>query len=74
MTETVQATEPTLKLKFLSHGTLQSKDLEAARKFYAEFLGFEVIRTTNISLMIRLGGQHIYAVVKIESTTPKCRF
>ncbi len=73
MTETVQATEPTLKLKFLSHGTLQSKDLEAARKFYAEFLGFEVIRTSNISLMIRLGGQHIYAVVenrKLDTEMP----
>ncbi len=64
MTETVQATEPALKLKFLSHGTLESKDLEAARKFYAEFLGFEVIRTSKISLMIRLGGHHIYAVVE----------
>ncbi len=64
MTETVQATEPALKLKFLSHGTLESKDLEAARKFYAEFLGFEVIRTSNISLMIRLGGHNIYAFVE----------
>ena len=64
MTETTQAAEPALKLKFLSHGTLESKDLEASRKFYEEFLGCEVVRTSNISMMVRLGGQHIYAVVE----------
>ena len=50
--------------KFLSHGTLGSKDLEATRKFYTEFLGLEVIRTSKISLMVRLGGDHVYAVVQ----------
>jgi len=54
----------TLKLKFLSHGTLETKDIDFARKFYEEFMGFEVIRTSKISLWIRLGGQHIYAVVQ----------
>ena len=39
---------PTLKLKFISHGTLESKDLEFTRKFYEEFLGFEVVRTSKI--------------------------
>lgn len=55
--------EPALKLKFLSHGTLESRDLEFSRKFYEEFLGLEVHRTSPISLMVRLGGQHVYAVV-----------
>jgi hypothetical protein len=27
------ASAPRLKLKFLSHGTLESKDLEASRRF-----------------------------------------
>jgi len=54
----------TLKLKFLSHGTLETKDIDFARKFYEEFMGFEVVRTSKISLWIRLGGQHIYAVVQ----------
>ena len=49
--------EPTLKLKFLSHGTLESKDLDFTRKFYEEFMGFEVIRPAKISLWIRLGGK-----------------
>lgn len=53
-----------IKSKFLSHGTLGSKDLEATRKFYTEFLGLEVIRTSRISLMVRLGGDHVYAVVQ----------
>ena len=61
--ETQRAKEPTLKLKFLSHGTLESKDLAFTRRFYEEFFGFEVVQTSKISLMVRLGGQHTYAVV-----------
>ena len=38
------ATDPTLKLNFLSHGTLESKDLDKTREFYTEFLGLEVVR------------------------------
>src|SRR5438067_688164 len=52
-----------LKTKSISHGTLGSKDLEATRRFYEEFLGLEVVRTSPVSLMIRLGGNHVYAVV-----------
>src|SRR5271156_2350782 len=57
--------ESTLNLKFLSHGTLESKDLEFTRKFYEEFFGFEVVRPSKISLWFRLGGQHIYVVVQV---------
>ena len=57
---------PTLKLKFLSHGTLESKDLEFTRRFYQEFLGFEVVRPSKISLWCRLGGPHIYVVVVVQ--------
>lgn len=56
--------KPALSLRFLSHGTLESRDLEATRKFYEEFLGLEVHRTSPVSLMVRLGGQHVYAVVQ----------
>jgi catechol 2,3-dioxygenase-like lactoylglutathione lyase family enzyme len=55
--------QPALKLNFLSHGTLESRDLEFTRKFYEEFLGLEVHRTSPISLVVRLGGPHVYAVV-----------
>ena len=54
---------PAIKTNFLSHGTLGSKDLDATRRFYEEFLGLEVVRTSPVSLMIRLGGNHVYAVV-----------
>ena len=65
---------PTLKTKFLSHGTLESKDLEFTRRFYTEFLGLEVIRTSKVSIWARLGGQRIIVVVqstgKAKETMP----
>src|SRR5882724_1097927 len=66
-----QFVEPTLKLKFLSHGTLESEDLGFTRKFYEEFLGLEVVRSSNISLWCRLGGQHIYVVVQVREDRKK---
>ncbi len=53
-----------IKPKFISHGTLASRDLEKTRKFYEEFLNLEVVRTSPMSLMVRLNGQHVYAVVQ----------
>jgi catechol 2,3-dioxygenase-like lactoylglutathione lyase family enzyme len=63
-------TTPRLKLNFLSHGTLESKDLEASRKFYQDFLGLEVVRTSPISLLIRLGGTNTIAVVQSANKKP----
>jgi len=54
---------PALKLNFLSHGTLESRDLVFSRRFYEEFLGLEVVQTSPISLLIRLGGPNTIAVV-----------
>lgn len=62
-TEPRAQVEPALKLNFLSHGTLDSRDLEFSRRFYEEFLGFQVVQTSPISLLIRLGGDHTIAVV-----------
>ncbi len=64
-----KAKDPALKLKFLSHGTLESKDLEKARGFYTEFLGLEVVRTSPISLLVRLGGNNTIAVVEQKNRT-----
>jgi len=66
-----QAKEPVLKLKFLSHGTLESKDLEHSRKFYTDFLGLECIQTSKISLMIRLGNTNTIAVVQTTRKKPE---
>jgi catechol 2,3-dioxygenase-like lactoylglutathione lyase family enzyme len=60
--------EPALKLNFLSHGTLESRDLAFSRRFYEEFLGLEVVQTSPISLLIRLGGPNTIAVVYSKQT------
>ena len=60
-----KAKDPALKcLTFLSHGTLESRDLEKTRQFYEECLGIETVRTSPISLMVRLGGNNTIAVVQ----------
>lgn len=64
-----KSADPVLKLKFLSHGTLESRNLERAREFYTEFLGLEVVRTSPISLLIRLGGPNTIAVVEQKRKT-----
>ncbi len=66
MDQAVKVT-PVIKSKFISHGTLGSKELEATRKFYEEFLGLEVVKTSPISMMVRLGSHHVYAVVQSRS-------
>jgi catechol-2,3-dioxygenase len=64
MEQTTAKPEPVLKtLKFLSHGTLESRDLEKSRAFYEQCLGLDVIKTSPVSLMIRLGGDNTIAVV-----------
>jgi catechol-2,3-dioxygenase len=64
------AIEPALRLNFLSHGTLESTNLEASRRFYAEFLGLEVVRTSPISLLMRLGGKQVIVVVEVKEKAP----
>lgn len=61
---TAQSNNSILQLKFLSHGTLEVHDIEKSADFYQRFLGFEFVRTSPISGMVRLGGNHIYVVVQ----------
>jgi catechol 2,3-dioxygenase-like lactoylglutathione lyase family enzyme len=56
--------EPLLKTVRLGHGTLECVDLGKTRRFYEEVLGLEVIQTSPLSLMIRKGTNHTYAVVE----------
>ena len=60
------ATEPLLALDFLSHGTVLMDDLDAARRFYEEFLGLEVVKTSQISLAIRLNSDTSVACVALS--------
>lgn len=57
-------TEPALKLNFISHGTLEVRDVDRSRQFYEEFLGFETVKTSKVSVWVRLGGEHVYVAVK----------
>lgn len=71
----MSTSEPVLKLKFLSHGTLECRDLERSRTFYEKFLGLEVMQTSDRSLLMRLGGNNTLAVVanknrKVEAEMP----
>ena len=55
---------PLLELGILTHGTLHCLDVVKTRRFYEEVLGIEVIQTSPISLLVRKGTHHTYAVVE----------
>ena len=67
MSDATRTAQPALGKRFLSHGTLGCHDLLESRRFYEEFLGLETTQTSPISLMIRLGTEHVYAVVQIKN-------
>ena len=56
--------KPVVDIGRLGHGTLVSIDLAKSRRFYEEVLGLEVIQTSPISLLVRKGTDHTYAVVE----------
>lgn len=53
-----------LKLKFYSHATLDCRDITFTRRFFEEFLGFEVVQMAKISFWARLGGDQVIVVVE----------
>lgn len=59
--------QPLLKTRFLSHGTLECRDIVATRRFYEEVLGLQVVQQAPIALFVRLGGSHCYAVVETKN-------
>ena len=63
-------TEPILKLKFLSHGTIDVLDLDRSRKFYTEFLGLQTVRTSPNSMLLRLGGKNTIVAVQVRKKSP----
>lgn len=64
MAEATERVKPALDLKFISHGTLEVHDVDKSRKFYEEFFGFETVKTSKMSIWVRLGGDHVYVAVK----------
>ncbi len=65
------ATEPLLGLDFLSHGTVLMDDLNISRRFYEEFLGLETVKTSKISLAIRLNSDTSVACVALSKLVRK---
>ena len=63
--------QPLLKTRFLSHGTLECRDIAATRRFYEEVLGLEVVQQAPLALFVRLGGSHCYAVVETNRGNAK---
>ncbi len=58
-----------LKPNLLSHGTVETSDLQAARRFYADFLGMEVFQTSSRSIMMRLNSTTTIACVETKGET-----
>ena len=56
--------KPLLNTLRLNHGTLHCLDIGKTRRFYEEVLGLDVIQTSPLSLMVRKGTDHVYAVVE----------
>jgi len=56
-----------IKPRLLSHGTVETNDLEAARRFYSEFLGMEVFQTSSRSIMMRLNSTTTIACVESKT-------
>jgi len=55
----MEKTKPALNHKFLSHGTLNTRNLNKSKEYYQNFLYLDVLRTSPKSLMIRMGGNHV---------------
>lgn len=53
-----------LDLAFYSHATLEAKDLKFTRRFFEEFLGFDVVQLGDVSFWARLGGDQVIVVVQ----------
>jgi catechol-2,3-dioxygenase len=68
-TTTETRTGSHLAPKMLSHGTVETHDIEEAKRFYSEFLGMEVAQTSAISLMLRLNSTTTIACVQTKGET-----
>lgn len=64
ITERSIRTSPLVDIRFISHGTLDSVNLQESRRFYEEVFGFEVVQLSKVSLLLRKGGEHTYVVVE----------
>ena len=64
MNETVKPVRRAPWTLSLSHGTLETRDLAGARRFYNEFLGLETVQRGEMAVWLRCGGGWMVACVK----------
>lgn len=64
ITTSKRTEKPLIPITMISHGTLASIDMQASRRFYEKVLGFEVIQTSPVSMLLRRGTDHTYVVVE----------
>lgn len=64
ITTSQKVEKPLIPLTMISHGTLNSIDMQASRRFYEEVLGFQVVQLSPVSMLIRLGTDHVYVIVE----------
>ena len=53
ITTSTRTEKPLIPIRMISHGTLNSIDMQASRRFYEEVLGFEVIQVSPVSMLLR---------------------
>jgi len=64
MPDTAAKTKPVLNTRFISHATIEAADMAAAKQFYEEFLGFDVIYMSPHALCLQLGGKNSIVCVR----------
>lgn len=69
ITDAVVCEAPVLDIMMISHGTLESRNLQESRRFYEEVLGFEVLQLSTVSLLVRHGSDHTYVVVETPAAS-----
>jgi predicted lactoylglutathione lyase len=63
-TATAALRKGALKTVFISHATIEASDMAASKKFYEEFLGFDVIYMSPHALCLQLGGKNAIVCVR----------
>ena len=63
------AADPVVRASKLSHGTLESADLQESRRFYEEVLGLTVRQFVPVSIHIDTGDGYMYAAVHAPKAT-----
>jgi hypothetical protein len=65
------AVTPLIDTGFFSHGTVETTDMAATRRFLVDFLGLDIIRPLKEAQYMWKGGRWIIVCVNIQDGEPK---